>query len=407
MMTTPGRAPCPARRATTAVGWASAALVTAGIVASADNLAAFLVQPDFGAYYLAARADAADQSMYSDAVRAALARDLQLPAAAYAGSTWYLYPPALAVALRPVAAFSFTEAALIWLALNAALTALAVYRLVRLFRWRRPPALLAAAFALLLPGTQQTLLHGQINWLPLLAMVFCIRDWSRAHGQTGGLVLGVASAFKLFPALLATAAPRGYRVQAWIAAAGGAAAVLVISWATAGPMFLQEWPGALAAHSARSFAADGSNQSLAAVLARTVPGAPPALATFVSAAIVGTSVVAVLVLPSHRPRRIDIGLRLGLLTMASLTALPLAWDHYHVLLVVPAVVFLLAARRDPSAWVMFLAGALLLLVHRFWRPLVAIAPVGAFTGLGLAGTFLWFVTAARLLATRGDRRVDA
>lgn len=400
MMRTARRATCPAPRTSALVAWACAALVLAGVAASADNLRVFAVQPDFAAYYLASRAGARGESMYSDAVRARLAHDLDLPAGAYTGSTWYLYPPALAVALRPLAALPFGQAALVWLVLNAWLTALAVYYLLRLFRWPPPRAVLGAAGALLLPGTQQTLMHGQVNWLPLAAAVFCIRDWSRAQGQAGSILLGAAAALKPFTAVLWAAAPRGLRTRAALVAALGGALVLGWSWWAYGSAFLDEWPRALFAHSARSFAGDGSNQALAAVVARMAPAVPAVSVRTASGLIFFVTIAMALAAPASHPRRIDIGLRVGTLTAAALMVLPLAWDHYHLLLIAPAVVFLYAARRAPGPWGLFVAGALLLVVHRFWRPLFATVPSDALLALGFIGTALWWASGAWLLARR-------
>ncbi|NTW97996.1 MAG: hypothetical protein HGB28_05545, partial [Oscillochloris sp.] len=89
------------------------ALLLPGLVIAFGDLVPIPTQLDFSAYYLAAQALGHGQSPYDMAVQRDLAAaNGNLPVVPY------LYPPAFAACVRPLATLPFPLANQIWLALN-------------------------------------------------------------------------------------------------------------------------------------------------------------------------------------------------------------------------------------------------------------------------------------------------
>jgi hypothetical protein len=136
------------------------------------------------------------------------------------------------------------------------------------------------------------------------------------------------------------------------------------------------------------------------------PLVSPGMAAVATWTVVGlvlaVSLMAVLLVPRRGCRRVDTGLRLSVLTSAALITAPLAWDHYHLLLVINAFVVLRAAGRSATAWWTFAAGSALVVLHRYWRALLGVAGHGALS-LALLGTVLCWIAAVTVLLQRADR----
>src|SRR5688572_8575093 len=150
-------------------------------------------QEDFGAYYIAARALASGESPFDAQAAARLAA-----AAGVEHHSPYIYPPLLALALRPLAALPYSAAAAVWFVLSAGalLAALCLLRPFLQLPWRIYGWVCAAVF--FLPPVHHTLQHGQITHFLLLLIV------SGAVGGAGAAAwVGVAAALKVFPVTLA------------------------------------------------------------------------------------------------------------------------------------------------------------------------------------------------------------
>jgi hypothetical protein len=128
----------------------------------------------------------------------------------------------------------------------------------------------------------------------------------------------------------------------------------------------------------------------------------PGLAAPVGWALVCANLATTIVALWRRP--VNVPASLALLLCAALVVTPVVWDHYHVLLVLPALVLLGMARRRCRNGRALLASpeavalaALFLGVHRFWKPLtLLIAPSPLFLLFGLlAAVTLWFALLLR------------
>ena len=235
-------------------------------------------------------------------------------------SSYYVYPPLLALAITPLSAISVSAAASIFTVLGIVAVAGALYALdVR--DWR------CYILALAYPYTREALGYGAIGtFLALLAaLAWRYRDDPRATGAASGLAI----ALKLFlaPLLLWLAFTRRLRA----AAIGTAAAVVLAlaSWAVIGFAGLADYPALL-----RELSDLEAEQSYSAVAVLAAIGIPSTLATVLAVA----AGVALLVLAWLQCRGLDDDgdLRSFILVIAAALVLtPILWLHYLVILVVP------------------------------------------------------------------------
>lgn len=94
--------------------------------------------------------------------------------------------------------------------------------------------------------------------------------------------------------------------------------------------------------------------------------------------------------------------QMSLMLAATLVVSPIVWDHYYVLLLLPAAA--LYRSDDRTIRTLLLAGAALLLSHRYW-PLLFAAKSPAFMSQGLAGVMVLWIALLKLLIY--DRVCDA
>jgi hypothetical protein len=357
-------------------------------------------QEDFGAYYLAARALSNGESPFDAQVAARLA--------AGAGVTHhspYIYPPLLALALRPLAVLPYSAAAAVWfvLSVGALLAALCLLRPVVELPWRIYGWVCAAAC--FLPPVHHTLQHGQINHVLLLLIVAGALGGARQAGW-----LGIAAALKIFPATLAVVYALSGRSAAGIAMVGSAA-ILMLASALVEPAAMAEFLQRVGPQLAAERRLAPNNQSLDAVLARlfeahwfVTPIVEAPVVGRIASRIGATVVIGLTLWALVAVRRADGAVvhlgRFSLVLAATLIVSPIVWDHYYVLLFLPIAV-LYRGSGDRVVQLLLLAGAMLLLSHRYWPFLFALkSPV--FMSAGLAGVIILWI--ALLKVIRNDRR---
>jgi hypothetical protein len=247
-----------------------ALLLGAGVAVALSDLIPPPQQLDFAAYYLAALALNAGLSPYDlDALRAIAASQGRGDVAAY------IYPPAFAALLRPLAALPLATAELIWLALQLVWLAGAACCLARLARL--PPWSVGALFGLglLTPAVQHTLELGQVNLLLLLLIggAFLLLNQERGSKRSawqllGGALLAAATLLKLFPALLVLPLFTHRRGGALLGFGLGALLLLLVGLgAGGGATTSTHWASEVLPRYAGGFATP-NNQSLPAATAR-------------------------------------------------------------------------------------------------------------------------------------------
>lgn len=357
-------------------------------------------QEDFGANYLAARALSNGESPFDAEVAARLAAG-----AGVIHHAPYIYPPLLALALRPLAVLPYSAAAAVWFVLSAGalLAALCLLRPVVQLPWRVYGWVCAAAF--FLPPVHHTLQHGQINHVLLLLIV---AGAVGGAGQAGWM--GIAAALKIFPATLAVVYALSGRTSACIAMVGSAA-ILTLASALVEPAAMAEFLQRVGPQLAAERRLAPNNQSLDAVLARlfethwfVTPIVEAPVAGRIASRIAAAVVIGLTLWALVAVRRADGAVvhleRFSLVLAATLIVSPIVWDHYYVLLFLPIAV-LYSFAGDRVVQLLLLAGAMLLLSHRYWPLLFALkSPV--FMSEGLAGVIILWIAVLKVI--RNDRR---
>ena len=151
---------------------------------------------DFQDYLFAAQQLATGGDPYANFVRNHVPWDWSL-------SSGYLYPPAFAVTLIPLTWISNDLAVRIWLLLiQAAVLAslLIIYRVIG--RPSRAELLALVAVLTTFFPLANTVLAGTMNSLLLLLLTMAWACWQRRRDVAGGVLVGAAAVFKLFPAAL-------------------------------------------------------------------------------------------------------------------------------------------------------------------------------------------------------------
>jgi hypothetical protein len=356
-------------------------------------------QEDFGAYYIAARALAGGESPFDGRVASRLAA-----ASGIEEHSPYIYPPLLALLLRPLSVLPYPAASAIWFALSAGalLAALGLLRAIVQLPWRFYSWVCLAVF--FLPPVHHTLQHGQITHLLLLLIV------AGALGGTAGAAwMGIAAALKVFPATLAAVYALGGRLAALAVMVGGAAA-LTLAGALAEPSATADFVRRVGPQLALERRLAPNNQSIDAVIARWfethwfvtpivhAPSAGRIAAQLASVTVIGLTLWALW--RSLAVRRADDPMvqleRFSLALVATLIVSPIVWDHYYVLLLFPVAV-LYRGSGDHMIRQLLLLGAVLLLSHRYW-PLMFTMKSPLFMSEGLAGVLALWIAQLKMLS---------
>jgi hypothetical protein len=155
---------------------------------------------DFNVYYFAARELMAGHDPYT---------------ASLGPSTTYLYPPLLAELIVPLAMLPLPVAAYLWFLASAASLAAAATMCAKLVSGNRPDDPASSGFGyprhLLVAGLSAVVLvrfaldtfdMGQVNAIVVCLSVAHVYLFARGKSRASGVVLALASAIKLWPALL-------------------------------------------------------------------------------------------------------------------------------------------------------------------------------------------------------------
>ena len=109
------------------------------------------------------------------------------------------HPPSLIVMYAPLSAFGFETARTILLVVMLVATFLALFLFLREIGLRDPTAAVLALGGLALPVVGFDMRWAQMNGLLLLGLVLAWRDIRRGHDLRAGILLGAATALKIFP----------------------------------------------------------------------------------------------------------------------------------------------------------------------------------------------------------------
>ena len=375
---------------------------------------------DFQDYLFAAQQIATGGDPYANFVRNHVPWDWSL-------SSGYLYPPAFAVILIPQTWISNDLAVRIWLFLiQAAVLAslLIIYRVIG--RPSRAELLALVAVLTTFFPLANTVLAGTMNSLLLLLLTGAWACWHRRRDVAGGVLVGAAAVFKLFPAALLPylAWRRHWKLLAAAAVTGlaGVGLGLAVTSLDHNIYYFREMLPHLAAGTGYR-----ENQSLAGVAARICD--PDTTNAGGSAGWCGRLIdwPAVLVLLTIVWRLTSRASRSGLEFALAVTALPLissvTWSFPLVILILPIALLVRQAmsgkmsrgqiRALLGAWVCFSAAPAvhyLLIVYPLphWTGVLDLMPQGITRLVGEAyfiGTLVVF--GGICLALRTERRSES
>jgi len=375
---------------------------------------------DFQDYLFAAQQIASGGNPYDGFIRNHVAWDWSL-------SSGYLYPPAFAVTLIPLTWIANDLAVRIWLFLiQAAVLAsvLIIYRMIG--RPSRVELLALVAVLTTFFPLANTVLAGTMNSLLLLLLTGAWAFWLRRRDVAGGVLLGAAAVFKLFPAaLLPYLAWR--RHWKWLAAATvtglvGVGLGLAVTSLDHNIYYFREMLPHLAAGTGYR-----ENQSLAGVAARICdPNTANAggSAGWCGRLIDWPAVLLLLAIVWRMTSRVS---RSGLEFALAVTALPLissvTWSFPLVILILPIALLVRQALRGRMsrgqirgllvAWICFSAAPAvhyLLIVYPLphWSGPLDVIPLSITRVVGEAyfiGTMIVF--ASIVIALRKERRTES
>lgn len=419
----PRRRDLPRLAVEAALAGAALLLALAGVVRILPALILPRDQIDFGAYYVAARVLNGGALLYQPEAMA-------LAAGGAIRYTEYIYPPFLAVLLRPLALLPYRTAEQVWALLGLACLIAALVLLARVTATPRRGLAAIIPLALLFPAVPETLLLGQANLLLLALLVGAL--WASLAGGrraelVAGALLGLAAAIKLYPVLIVLVYALRRRWAAVAGALGGLAAAFALGlaggggWGQTARWLFEVLPSVSAK---RPFP---SNQSVHAVLGRlfsanqfTFPAlskdnvitidlrplvdAPTLGATLgYLCALVILAATALAILRQHQ-RGGPLALSFGLLVAAALLVTPVVWDNYFVLLLIPIMVLASAARQTPALRAPLLAACLLLVLQRYWRWIAQSWPSPWLMMFGCLGALLIWLACLYLAAARSGQQ---
>ncbi|WP_370963060.1 glycosyltransferase 87 family protein [Amycolatopsis sp. cg9] len=278
-----------------------------------------------------------------------------LPPTGDGQSLLFTYPPFAAILLAPFAVLPYWAACLALTVLTLGVLALVLRTVLRALGarcdWWRVAAFLLAAEAL--EPVLRTLYAGQIDLLLLALVVLdalvAAPKWPR------GLLIGVAAAIKLTPAVFVLYLLLRRDTRAAVTAAVTFLAATALGFLVAGADSVRYWTGALWDTGRVGEPTYAGDQSLLGLLARL--GVPPGARTAWWLPLVAV----VLVLTALGVRRAlaagEPVLALGLTAVGGLLVSPISWTHHWVWAVVVLLGWAEPARRTRRRGFALLAGA--------------------------------------------------
>lgn len=262
-------------------------------------------------------------------------------------------PPSVLLAL-PLARLSYSDAVLTWdlvsLALLAAAFGLILWQLEAPFApWSVLPLLVAL---LLCNVLRQQFNQGQLNVVLLLLLTGCWAADRSGRPWLAGALLGAATALKLFPGFLFVLFAARRDVRAVASGLGTIAALTGLTAAVLGMECFTAYYREVLPDVSR-FRDEWLNSSflgfwcklLEARSGHTIPLAPMPRLAHALTLTCDAAVLGVLLVLARRSRTLgERDLTFGLALNAMLLISPIAWDHYFLLLLLPALLLWLRLR---------------------------------------------------------------
>jgi len=255
---------------------------------------------------------------------------------------YYIYPPFFALLCAPLSLLPFASALNLWLGLDVVLLGAfaALWVRTRGAEMTPPEAAFVAATCLFefLPLIW-AMAVGQTSLIVLVLLTGTLLAWKRGSDTSAGILLGLAVAIKLTPALLSVFFWwRGKRrvalVSAAVFVAAQAASILMLGWGPHRTFYLDVLP--LLSGGTCYFL----NQSLGALFNRLLTDADVTQVTLVNSpaaralALIAVGLLAAMSAPFLRGGRPGTPLRdeiqFGVVLLLGLAASPISWTHHYL-----------------------------------------------------------------------------
>lgn len=308
----------------------------------------------------------------------------------------YVYPPLLAVLMYPLSFLRFESAGMLWYGINLLFALASGILFSRILSSKDSPWHLVCP-ALLLATSEpltRTLTAGQLN---LMLLFLLSASWvllSRERDIWGGIALGLAAAVKIFPALLIVYLfwRRKWRA-AWAALLSAIVLTLIpaaivgfrVSWDYVSLLRQMSYGSSTWSHLGQQYHIDPANQAPAALITRllsinpqmglygfaNLPGLARLLSTATGIILLGAGFILCRTRKETSHMQME-KLGFGLFLLLALLVPSLMWDHYLVIALLSAVLFLSALKENHR-----LGGILLLcafsiylmnITYHFWNP---------------------------------------
>ena len=393
-----------------------------------DIVASPIRGTDFSSYYTAGTlvrtGHAAD--LYSVAPGDAILGDATAGAWRAAGDAagiarqhYYIYPPLFAVLFAPLSLLSFGAAMNLWMGLDLALLVVflllyATYRGADL-SWPEAAFMISACLFEFLPLIWAMAI-GQTSLIVLVLLTGTLLAWRRGSDVTAGLLLGLAIALKLTPALLAVFFLwRGRRRIAWISAgvflAAQAVSVAAIGWEPHRRFFLDVVP----------MMSGGTcyflNQSIGSFFNRMVTDGDVRQVAIVSSTgarlltlLASLALIAVSA-PFLRRERADVHggeeIQYGVVVLLTLVLSPISWTHHYLIALLPLFALIAHLGREgspPLGRAVLLGIAVLLVARKPHADLFVSGWARLFNSAALAGALVMWALSLHALRRRPEVR---
>ena len=402
--------------------WAAiaAGLVLVAILLSGDTpwrytLFGLVSPPDFAQDLAAARVFASNQNPYEVGIARAHAELMKV--SEDEGYLYFPHPPLLFLALLPMAGLTLAQAAAIWGGVSLGLLFLLAALLAKVYSGPAPPSstvLVVFGALFLWPPVQYNLAKGQWSILVALLLAMFWHFHVRGDHRSAGASLGVASAVKLFPALLGLyLLARAPRAVLWMVITLVAVLALPLVWM--GPHTIQMFLAQSQANVAYWETFPAVTYSIHGVLARLLVGGQWARPLFEApliarglGAFVAISLVVIATWFTRRQSNDDRreGTRFAAWVALLVMLNPLAMAHTGVILALPIMLVAKALASDHRVWpkVAWTLGVALVSIPGHTLIFLASDPIEPWEGLALIALPMWGTLALFSAAIAGNAR---
>jgi alpha-1,2-mannosyltransferase len=263
----------------------------------------------------------------------------------------YTYPPVTLLLFSPLTVVGHRPALYLLVAVNIVALAGTAWYTLRLLRYtgtagRTGAAAALTAVALWTESVQLTLNLGQVN---ILLMLLVVADFARPdRSRSKGVLIGIAAAVKLVPAIFVLYLLLTRRLRAAAVAAATFAALTLVGWAAAPTASADYWLHGLFLRANRVATIVGpryvSNQSLHGMAVRLFGDTTTATLLWAAAGLVAAVAGMALAVWAHRRGEDAVGMVVVAVTALLLS--PIAWAHHWVWIVPLLPVGVDIARRS-------------------------------------------------------------